>query len=206
MTKRGRLLVISGPSGVGKGTLCKILMDRNDGIDYSISMTTRKPREGEVDGKNYFFTDTETFERHIERNGFLEYASVYGNYYGTPKAHVMEMLDSGRDVILEIDTQGAMLIKETYPEGVFIFILPPSLKELRKRIETRASDDRDVIERRLGEAMNEISRAPQYDYIVVNDDINDAVEKLSSIVTAEHAKVSEEINEIIDRFKEELEL
>ena len=154
-------------------------------------------------GKNYFFTDTETFERHIDEDGFLEYACVYGNYYGTPRAHVMEKLEAGRDVILEIDTQGAMLIRKSYPDGVFIFILPPSLRELRKRIETRASDDQDVIERRLGEAVKEISEAAHYDYIVVNDDINDAAEKLTGIVTAEHAKVDEDIDEIIDRYKEE---
>ena len=145
---KGLLYVISGPSGAGKGTICKRVLDELD-IDLSISMTTRKPREGEVHGVNYYFVTKEEFQERIAEDGFFEYAQVYENYYGTPKQMVMEQLAKGRDVLLEIDTQGALNVKKAYPEGVAIFLLPPSLEELRKRLTGRGTETPEAIELRL---------------------------------------------------------
>ena len=179
--REGKLFVISGPSGTGKGTICDRIIKENDDVALSISMTTRKPREGEIDGVNYYFVTDEEFERAIAEDGFLEYARVYEHSYGTPKKAVLARLSEGTDVILEIDTQGAMNIKRKYPEGVFIFIKPPSMHELRKRIEGRGKDDPDIIELRLGEAEKEMQLADEYDYCVVNDDLDEAVEKVKKI-------------------------
>ncbi|MCI2062900.1 MAG: guanylate kinase [Eubacteriaceae bacterium] len=202
---RGRLLVISGPSGVGKGSICKkVIEKKKNDVEFSVSMTTRPPREGEVDGENYFFVTTEEFKKKIEENGFLEHARVFKNYYGTPRANVMEKLEAGRDVILEIDIQGAMNIKKAYPEGIFIFILPPSMAELRKRITGRGTESESVIELRLGEALKEISYLDKYDYCVVNEDLDEAAENVIAIITAEHSKVTENIYDMIDKYKEEI--
>ena len=148
---KGRLFVISGPSGTGKGTICKELI-KDDKIRLSVSMTTRNPREGEVHGVSYYFAIKEEFLQIIEAGGFLEYAEVFGNYYGTPKMEVLELLENGIDVLLEIDVQGALQIKEVYPEAVLVFILPPSMEELRARLTGRGTETQDVVERRLGEA------------------------------------------------------
>lgn len=189
MTPQGILLVVSGPSGAGKGTICKSLLEQRLDLAYSVSCTTRQPRRGEVDGENYFFLTKESFEEMIEQDELLEYAKVYDNYYGTPKEYVMKQLRAGRDVVLEIDTQGALKVKEHFPEGVFVFIVPPSLGELSKRIYKRGTDADDVIKRRLSAASGELTYASKYDYIVVNDEVDKATAKVGKIMDAEHLRV-----------------
>ncbi|MDD7719441.1 MAG: guanylate kinase [Eubacteriaceae bacterium] len=201
--KKGKLFIISGPSGTGKGTICKALLERND-IDISVSMTTRTPREGEIHGVSYYFATREEFEQTIAEGGFLEYADVFGNYYGTPKAMVVEKLQQGRDVILEIDVQGAIDAKKVYPESILIFILPPSLKELRARIEGRGTETEEVINLRLSKALEEMSYIDKYDYFVVNDIIDDAIIRTEAIMHAEHGRVvPEDVKYILDKYKEE---
>jgi len=200
---KGLLFVVSGPSGAGKGTICKKLLRKID-IDLSVSMTTRKPRRGEIDGKNYYFVSTEEFLDVLKNDGFLEHANVYGNHYGTPKKVVLEKLDQGRDVVLEIDIQGALRIRESYPKGIFIFILPPSMAELRKRITGRGSETEDDINLRLGETLKEVSYIDKYDYCVINGEIDEAVSRVAAIIIAEHSRVSEDIYELIANYKEEI--
>ena len=200
---KGLLFVVSGPSGAGKGTICKKLLEKID-IDLSVSMTTRKPRPGEIDRKNYFFVSQEEFAETISKNGFLEYAMVYGNYYGTPKEAVMKKLEADRDVVLEIDIQGALKVRESYPKGIFIFILPPSMTELRKRITGRGSETEDDINLRLGETLKEVSYIDKYDYCVINGEINEAVNRVAAIIKAEHSRVSEDIYKLIAKYKEEI--
>jgi guanylate kinase len=185
---KGLLLVISAPSGTGKTTLCNMLLKEFPNLEFSVSYTTRKPRKGEVNGKDYWFVDRETFEKMIKEGDFLEWAEVYGHLYGTSKSQVVRALNEGRDVLLDIDTQGALNVKKNFPEAVLIFILPPSLKELRRRLESRGTDDEETIERRLKVAKEEIKRALFYDYVVVNDVLEVAFENLKSIIRAEKCR------------------
>ncbi|MDO5567791.1 MAG: guanylate kinase [Eubacteriales bacterium] len=197
--QNGKLFVISGPSGAGKGTIVNAVMDQADpsGTALSISMTTREPRPGEEDGVNYFFVTKEEFRRQIEAGGFLEYAEVYDHYYGTPKSKVVEKLNQGRDVILEIDIQGALNVKKAFPEGVLIFILPPSMEVLRNRLTGRGTDAPEVIERRLSKTRGELTFIDRYDYGVVNGDLEEAVETVQAIMRAEHARVDENLHILI---------
>jgi guanylate kinase len=197
----GLLVVISGPSGAGKGTICKRLREETNNLNISVSATTRKPRDGETEGESYFFTDEEEFKKKINNSEFLEYANVYGNYYGTPKKEVFRQLEEGNDVILEIDIQGALQVKKNYPEGVFIFILPPSLKELRNRIEERGTDSKEVILRRMKCAYDELNYVFKYDYVILNDEVEAAVKKIQCIITAEKNRVIRK-REIINKVKE----
>ncbi|UCZ51789.1 guanylate kinase [Bacillus shivajii] len=192
--EKGLLIVLSGPSGVGKGTVCGALRQHDTHIQYSVSATTRNPRQGEEDGVNYFFKSKEEFERMIENNELLEWAQYVDNYYGTPRNYVEETLAQGKDVILEIEVQGALQVKETFPEGVFIFLMPPSLKELRSRIEGRGTETKDLIDSRMTIAKDEIDLMDKYDYVVENDEVESAVERIKSIVTAENCKKERLIN------------
>ena len=189
VTPKGVLLVVSGPSGAGKGTICQILRDHLPGLGYSISVTTRQPRVGEVDGVNYFFKTVDEVKEMIAAGDLLEYAEVYGNYYGTPRQYVMDLLNSGHDVLLEIDIQGALQIKERFPEGVFVFIVPPSLDELSARIYKRGTDSEEVIKRRMASAASELTYAAKYDYIIVNDVAEKAAKKVLTIMEAERYRV-----------------
>lgn len=180
---KGVLYVFSAPSGCGKGTVLTELRKRMPELKYSVSATTRAPRDGEVDGVHYYFVTRERFDELVKTGGMLEHATFCGNSYGTPKEKVFECLDNGIDVILEIETKGAMMVKESYPEAVMIFMLPPSIGELRRRLENRHSETEEVINGRVKEAAREIAVAENYDYVFVNDDVSEAVETLYRIMT-----------------------
>ena len=199
----GRLFVISGPSAVGKGTVVNEIMKSSKNVKLSISATTREPREGETEGVSYFFMTEEKFKGKAAAGGFLEYANVHGHYYGTPKAPVEESLAAGMDVILEIDVQGAMKVKESYGEGTYIFILPPSLEELRHRIVGRGTEAKEDIELRMGKAMGEMEYLDRYDYFIVNDELGETVETLKCIMAAQHQKIDEKSENLLSRYKEE---
>ncbi|MDF2892554.1 MAG: gmk [Clostridia bacterium] len=187
---KGLLIIISGPSGAGKGTVCKELMSLQlPELEVSVSATTRKPRPGEIEGISYFFKEKEEFVKMINQNEFIEYAQVYDNFYGTPRSYVQNKLESGKDVILEIDIQGAMQVKKNNPEGVFVFIMPPSFEELKHRIISRGTESQNDILKRLHEAYREVCSSRNYDYIVTNDDVKLAAEKVRSIITAEKCKL-----------------
>lgn len=184
--KRGKLFVISGPSGTGKGTICKRLMEMDPNLRLSVSVTTRAPRENEVDGREYYFIAREKYLTLLEEGGLLEHASVYGEtLYGTPRQPVIDWLEEGRDVILEIDVQGAFQVRDNYPESVLIFILPPSMEELEKRITHRGSETEETKAARLGEAQKEIDLAEHYDYRVVNGELEQAVDDVRRIIENE---------------------
>ena len=190
MAKRGMLIVLSGPSGVGKGTVRKeIFSQEGNNFDYSISMTTRQMRPGEVDGKDYYFVSKEEFEKEIADGGMLEYAQYVDNYYGTPLKYVNEMLDAGKDVFLEIEVKGAMQVREKVSDGLFIFLTPPDLMELRQRIINRGTDDLETIVKRMEKAKDEIEMMQNYDYAVVNDEVAKAAEKIKTIIRAERWRV-----------------
>ena len=189
MQEKGLLIVLSGPSGVGKGTVRKAIFSQPDtAFEYSISMTTRAPREGEVHGVDYFFKSREEFEKLIQQGKLLEHAEYVGNYYGTPIDYVKETLDSGKDVFLEIEVKGARQVRSKFPEGLFTFLAPPSLSELKNRIVTRGTETDDLIHNRMLTAREEIEMMSLYDYVVVNDQVELACEKIKAIVTAEHCR------------------
>ena len=184
--RKGLLILISGPSGTGKGTVCDLLRQKHPEISYSISATTRQPRPGEQDGVNYYFYTKEKFQEMIDQGQLLEWAEVYGNFYGTPKQKVLDRLEAGEDILLEIDTQGALNVMKVMPEGLFIFLLPPSLEELAARLKGRGTETEESLHRRLGAAVDEIKLAAKYRYVVVNDKVEDAEETIANIIEAEH--------------------
>lgn len=189
--KKGVLFVISGPSGVGKGTINKMLFDEFDGrVAFSVSATTREPREGEVDGTHYFFISRQEFENRIANNEFLEHAEYAGNCYGTPRSYVLKLLEEGVSVILEIDLQGAIQVKERMPESVSIFILPPSFEELESRLRGRGTESPEKIEKRLAAAKHEMEMAHTYDYRIVNDNLEEAYRQLRGIFLNETEKAN----------------
>ncbi len=201
--QKGILIVLSGFSGAGKGTLVKGLLKKYDEYALSVSMTTRAPREGERDGVEYFFTTREKFEETIVNNGLVEYALYCGNYYGTPRAYVEEQLAAGKNVILEIEIQGALKIKEKFPESVLIFVTPPSGAELKRRLEKRGTESAEVIARRLARAAEESEGIEAYDYIVINDSLEECVEEIHRLVdAARRAPVRRK--ELIGEIREEL--
>ena len=201
--RKGQLFVISGPSGTGKGTICRELV-KDSNVVFSISMTTRKPREVEVDGRDYHFVTSRRFQEAIDDQELLEHAVNFDNCYGTPKKFVIDAVEEGKDVLLDIDIKGALEVKRNYPNGIFIFILPPSMAELRKRITGRASEEPDIINVRLAGALKEVTYIDKYDYCVVNDQLEEAVNRVKAIMVAEHSRVSADIYQLIEEYKEEL--
>ena len=200
---RGVLVVVSGFSGAGKGTIMKSLMAKYDNYALSVSATTRNPRPGEEDGREYFFRTREEFEEMIRQDQLIEYAQYVENYYGTPKAYVEEQLSQGRDVILEIEIQGALKIKERFPEALLLFVMPPSADELKHRLTSRGTETADVIAARLHRAAEEAVGINSYDYILVNDQIDTCVEEMHQLIQAQHNKVSNNLD-FIEQMKEEL--
>lgn len=180
--RRGRLIIVSGPSGVGKGTVVNILLNKCKELIKSISVTTRKPREGEVDGVNYFFKSLDEYLAIKEKGGFLETFQIYGNYYGTPAEFVDSKLSEGKNVLLEIDVQGALEVKKKMPEAVLIFIMPPSLEALKERLKRRNTEDEESFNRRISSAEAEIKRGESYDFCVINDDAERAAEEIRQII------------------------
>ena len=206
INKKGLLLVVSGPSGAGKGTICKVLMNRNEDLKLSVSATTRQPRTGEVEGVNYFFLTHEKFNDMISKNEFLEYAQTYSNFYGTPKGPVMESLEKGQDVVLEIEMQGARQVKQIYPDAILIFVLPPSLNELQSRLCNRGTETEEQMHERLSCAFEEIKQIKDYNYFIFNEtnkEVEAAIE-IENIISAEKNKAARYEEEIIRKFKEEL--
>ena len=201
--KQGQLIVVSGPSGAGKDTIVGKVIENNKSIWLSVSATSRKPRAGEEEGVNYFFIEKEDFEEKIKNNYFLEYAEYAGNYYGTPKEKIIEKLDKGYDVILVIEIQGAMKVKDLVPEALFIFIMPPSEKELLKRLKNRKTEEKEKIIERFNIAYKEINEVTKYNYVVVNDKLEEAVDKVESIIKAEKCRV-DRIEEMLVANKEEV--
>lgn len=203
MSKKGVLIVISGFSGAGKGTLMKKMTADYDNYALSISMTTRNPREGEQHGREYFFVTKEEFEDRIAHDGMIEYATYCDNFYGTPKAYVEEQLENGKDVILEIEIQGAHKVKEIYPDALLLFVMPPSAEELYRRLTSRGTETKEVIAKRMARAVEESEGIDTYDYIVVNDKLEDCIAQINTIVEAAH-NTPKKNEEFIDTIRKEL--
>lgn len=200
--RKGVLVVISGFSGAGKGTIMKELISRYD-YQLSVSATTRRPREGEVDGKDYYFHTRDEFQKMIEDGELIEWAEYVGNYYGTPKKYVEEQLENGKDVLLEIEMQGGMLVKEQFPDALLLFISPPSADILKERLTGRGTESPEEIEKRLLRAVEEVKYMKDYDYIIVNDDLEDAVGKVNDLIKYDHYKSCNSLD-LIERMETEL--
>ena len=198
----GMLFIVSGPSGTGKGTMCKKVVAKT-GIELAISATTRMPREGEVHEKDYFFLSENEFLKMVDEEGFLEHVENFGSRYGTPRHYVEKKLQEGKDVILEIDIQGAEKVKRIFPESICIFVLPPTLHELKQRIDARGTENQESISLRMGKAIHEIANIVYYDYYIINDNLEDAVEEMISIIRAERCRIKDSAEEILGRYKEE---
>ena len=203
MKQQGILVVVSGFSGAGKGTLMKALLEKYDNYALSISATTRNPREGEVHGREYFFLTTEEFEDLIEKDQLIEHARYVSNYYGTPRSYVEEKMAEGKDVILEIEIQGALKVKEKFPDTLLVFVVPPSAEELKRRLVGRGTETMEVIEQRMKRAAEEAEEMEAYDYLLVNDDLDQAVEDLHNLIQSQHRKTSYNA-ELIQAMKEGL--
>lgn len=203
MKQQGILAVVSGFSGAGKGTIMKALLEKYDNYALSISATTRKPREGEVHGREYFFITVEQFEELIEKDQLIEHARYVNNYYGTPRSYVEEKMAEGKDVILEIEIQGALKVKEKFPETLLVFVVPPSAEELKKRLVGRGTETAEVIEDRMKRAVEEAKEMESYDYILINETVEKAVDELHNLIQSQHMKASHN-EELIRKMKEEL--
>ncbi len=203
LNQNGLLIVLSGPSGVGKGTVRKALFEsEGHNFTYSISMTTRQPRKGEIDGEDYYFVTREEFEKRIEEGKFLEYAEFVGNYYGTPIDKVEQNITDGKEVVLEIEVEGARQVKEKMPDAVFIFIAPPSFNALYERLQRRGTERQEVITERLAKARRELRLMNDYDYIVINDEVNNAADRIRAIIRAEHASTKRSAEGYIELLEE----
>lgn len=203
MDNQGSLVVVSGFSGAGKGTVMKALISRYDNYALSVSATTRAPREGETDGKEYFFKTHQAFEDMIERDELIEYAQYVNNYYGTPKEYVFSNIQAGKDVLLEIEIQGALKVKKKFPETMLVFIMPPSAEELKRRLIGRGTEDMDTINARLKRAGEEAEDIPEYDYVIVNDTVDRCVEELHTLIQSQRARV-ENHREFISRVQKDV--
>ena len=201
---KGNLIVISAPSGAGKGTVIDGVMKINSNLWLSVSMTSRKMRSNDIPGETYFFVSKEEFEERIKEGVFLEYAIYNGNYYGTPKDKIQEKLDQGIDVILEIEIQGALKVKELVPDAIFIFILPPSMKELRRRLVSRGTDSKEKVLERFRTAYREINEVTKYNYVVINDEVEKAVSKVNAILLSERCRVDRIEDVYLDNMEEEI--
>ena len=199
MNDRGQLIVISGPSGAGKSSVVNRGIQGRTDMCFSTSVTTRDPRPGEVDGKDYFFISPERFREMVENNELLEHAEYVAHSYGTPRAYVERQMESGFNVVLDIEVQGARQVKEKMPEAILVFILPPSMDELRRRLENRGTDSAEVIDARLTRAREELKEAPLYDYVIINDDLGEAAKEFAAILSAEHCRYHNR-KDLIDRF------
>lgn len=204
MKRKGIVIVVSGFSGAGKGTLMKQLVHSYDNYALSVSMTTRAPRPGEEEGKEYFFVSREEFEKTIAQDGLIEYASYCDNYYGTPRDYVEKQLEKGRDVILEIEIQGALKVKEKFPTALLLFVMPPSVEELKKRLMGRGTESIEVIEKRLKRASEEAEGIEEYEYIVINDRLEECVPRMHALIQAAH-DAPERNEEFIENMRKELE-
>ena len=203
MKRKGILIVVSGFSGAGKGTLMKKMVQSYDNYALSVSMTTRKPRPGEEEGKEYFFVSREEFTQQIKNDGLIEYASYCEHYYGTPREYVQTQLENGRDVILEIEIQGALKVKAKYPTALFLFVMPPSVEELKRRLEGRGTESPEIIRKRLERAAEEAKGIEEYDFIVINDDLEKCVQKMHALIQAAH-ETPERNRELIESMRREL--
>ncbi|MCI8606412.1 MAG: guanylate kinase [Hungatella sp.] len=203
MSDQGILAVVSGFSGAGKGTLMKALLEKHHNYALSISATTREPREGERDGREYFFVTREKFEEMIREGELIEHAQYVNNYYGTPRQYVFQQMADGRDVILEIEIQGALKIKERFPEALLIFVMPPSADELKRRLVGRGTESMEVIDRRMRRAAEEAAGITSYDYILINDTLDACVEEMHQLIQTQHKKVSQNLD-FIEQMQSEL--